>query len=313
VQKGSAGSVFFILRAPPTRHAPVLVSASENTWEAYNDWGGKSLYGGTGGPAVKVSFDRPGYGQSPMIWEYPLVRFLEREGLDVSYTTNHDVHADPTELLTHKVFVSSGHDEYWTKAMRDSVEAARDAGVNLMFLGGNDVYWQARYENAGRTLVEYRSATADLEPDPTLKTVRWRELATPRPECTLVGVQGAGGIRTTGDPPRDYSVGAGVLADPWLANAEFAPGAAVGDLVGYEWDTTAPGCAVPPLTTFFHYTGQPSNADAVRYTAPSGARVFAAGSVEIAWGLDGWDGHDTPPDPRLQQLVRNAFAALTGP
>jgi hypothetical protein len=185
--------------------------------------------------------------------------------------------------------------------------------VNLMFLGGNDIYWQARYENGGRTLVEYRSATADPEPDPTLKTVRWRELATPRPECTLVGVQSAGGIVVTGDPPRDYALSSGVLADPWLANAEFAPGAVLSDLVGYEWDATVQGCAVPPLTTFFHYTGQPSNADAVRYTAPSGARVFAAGSVEVAWGLDGFGGHDTPPDPRLQQLVRNAFAAMTGP
>jgi hypothetical protein len=197
--------------------------------------------------------------------------------------------------------------------MRDGVEAARDGGVNLMFLGGNDVYWQARYENGGRTLVEYRSATADPEPDPTLKTVRWRELATPRPECTLLGVQSAGAIRTTGDPPRDYVIGTSVLADPWLVNAEFAPGAALADLVGYEWDTTAPGCAVPPLTTFFHYAGLPTNGDAVRYTAPSGARVFGAGSVQFAWGLDGWGGHDPPPDPRLQQLVRNAIGALTAP
>ncbi|MBA3842708.1 MAG: hypothetical protein H0X39_08820 [Actinobacteria bacterium] len=312
-QAGSANSVFFIVRAAPTRKAKILVEAPVNTWEAYNNWGGKSLYadGSAGAPAVKVSFNRPGYGQSPMIWEFQAVRFLEREGYDVSYATNYDLGANPSELLDHKLVISLGHDEYWTKGMRDAVTAARDAGVNLAFLGGNDMYWQARYEDGGRTLVVYRNATTDPEPDPVLKSIRWRDLATPNPECRLVGVEGFGGIRTTGDPARDYGVDSSALTDPWLANAEFGAGAALTDLVGYEWDAIAPGCAAPPLTRFFHYEGAPSNADVTRYTAPSGARVLAVGSVQFAWALDGFDGHDAPPDPRAQQFVRNALASLT--
>jgi hypothetical protein len=195
--------------------------------------------------------------------------------------------------------------------MRDAVTNARDHGVNLAFLGANDIYWQARYEDGGRTLVEYRDPTLDPETDPTLKTTLWRQLATPEPECTLVGIQDLGGIRAAGDPPRDYSLVSGSLGDSWLANTEFAAGATVGDLVGYEWDGIQPGCAVPAETTFFHYGGAPANADSTRYTAASGAKVFAAGSVQFVWALDGYGGHDAPPDPRVQQFVRNAFAAMT--
>ncbi len=313
-QKGSANSVYFTVRAAAGRNAAILVEAPVNTSEAYNSWGGKSLYanGSTNNqPAVKVSFNRPGAGQSPMLWEFPAIQFFEREGYDVSYTTNYDLDANPADLLTHKLIVSLGHDEYWTKGMRDALTAARDAGVNLAFLGGNDMYWQARYEDGGRTLVEYRNAAADPNPDPTIKTVRWRDLATPNPECQVVGVQDVGGIRAPTDPPRDYSLVAGSLGDTWMANTEFAAGATLTDLVGYEWDGIQPGCSTPPLTSFFHYGGQPGNGDMTRYTASSGARVFAGGSVQLAWGLDGYDGHDTPPDPRLQQLIRNAFASMT--
>jgi N,N-dimethylformamidase beta subunit-like protein len=313
-QAGSAGSIYFIVREAPTRHAAILVEAPVNTWEAYNNWGGKSLYadGSTGAPAVKVSFNRPGIGQDAVMnWEYPAVRFFEREGMDVSYTTSYDLQADPSSLLNHKLIVSLGHDEYWTMGMRTALQNARDNGVNVAFLGGNTMYWQARYEDSGRTLVEYRDATLDPETDPTLKTVRWRDLATPLPECQLVGIQDLGGIRAPTDPPRDYSLVSSALGDPWLANTEFAAGATLGDAVGYEWDGIQTGCSVPPETPLFHYGGLPANADAVRYTAPSGAMVLAVGSVQFSWLLDGWRGHDAPPDPRAQQFVRNAFAAMT--
>jgi hypothetical protein len=207
--------------------------------------------------------------------------------------------------------MSVGHDEYWTKAMRDNLTAARDAGVNLMFLGGNDMYWQARYEDSGRTLVEYRSLTTDPDPDPATKTVRWTQLQPPNPQCTVVGLDDLGGIRSDGDPPRDYSLVASSLSDPWMANTGFTAGASLPDMVGYEWDGIEPGCAVPPLTTFFHYSSTLANADSTRYTAPSGAMVYATGSVQFSWDLDGWGGHDQPPDPRVQQFIRNALAAMT--
>ena len=127
-------------------------------------------------PANHVSFDRP-WGRAPegqfFAWGIHLVRFLEREGYDVSYTTDVDIDRDPDELLEHRLVIVNGHDEYWTKAMRDAYEAARDAGVNLAFMGANDAYWQIRYENDHRTIVAYKSK-ADPVADRSQTTVQFR-------------------------------------------------------------------------------------------------------------------------------------------
>ena len=66
--------------------------------------------------------------------EYPMVRWLERNGYDVSYTTGVDSDRRGAEILEHEVFLSVGHDEYWSAGQRANVEAARDAGVHLAFL-----------------------------------------------------------------------------------------------------------------------------------------------------------------------------------
>ena len=78
--------------------------------------------------------------------EYPMIRFLERNGYDVSYTSSADVGRNPALLQNHKVFMSSGHDEYWSASQRSAVEAARDAGVNLAFFTGNEMFWKTRWE-----------------------------------------------------------------------------------------------------------------------------------------------------------------------
>ena len=115
--------------------------------------------------AVKVSFDRPladsGFGQGFLSWGVNLVRWLERSGYDVTYATNIDTHANGGELLNHQAFFSPAHDEYWSKEMRDAVEAARDGGVNLAFFGANSAYTQVRFEPstagvANRVMVCYR-------------------------------------------------------------------------------------------------------------------------------------------------------------
>ena len=134
-------------------HAALLVQSSVTTWQAYNAWGGANLYTGPKFLASTrsrvVSFDRPydGTGSGEYFGrEDLLVNQIESMGLDVSYTTDIDTHAHPELLLNHKVFVSGAHDEYWSKEMRDGVEAARDAGVNLIFLGANASFRRIRLE-----------------------------------------------------------------------------------------------------------------------------------------------------------------------
>ena len=109
---------------------------------------------------------------------------------------------NPSSLLSHRLDVVSGHDEYWSPTMRDAYEAARSAGVNLAFLGGNIGYWQLRYANSDRTLIEYRNATYDPDPTPSQKTVQFAQAPVNRPECQLLGVGYTNGQAVPGDPPR---------------------------------------------------------------------------------------------------------------
>src|SRR5262249_4224838 len=132
-----------------------------------------------------------------------------------------------------------------------------------------------------------------------------RELATPRPECTLEGVQWG----EIGDA--NYSpVGAATTPpDPWFADTGFRPTDVLPGLVGYEYDTIFDSCPTPPLTRLFSTT-LPNHAtpSAVRYPARSGARVFSSGSIRFAVGLDPLNRRG---DPRLQRFMRNALADLT--
>jgi hypothetical protein len=312
---GRGGWVPFVVRAPEwAPPAAVLVQASVNTWQAYNRWGGWSLYRDPTGATchqtcTHVSFDRPYDPKTQNFWDYelPLVHFLEEHGYDVSYTTDVDTDRDPGELLRHRLVIVAGHDEYWTSKIRDAFDAARAAGTNLMFTGANTGYWQMRYADGGRTIVEYRKAAADPEPDPRLKTVTFRSLG--RPECQLEGVQfqRVGGEGIGG--PYDYPVAPGALTDPWFRGTSFTQSSVLPGAVGYEWDSLVPGCATPPTTVLFHYGG-PVPADAVRFTAPSGARVFSAGSLNFAKGLNDIRGAG---NPGLEQFMRNALADLTRP
>ncbi len=100
-------------------------------------------------------------------YEYPAVRFLEREGYDVTYATDVNVHENSSLLLSHKADLIFGHGEYWSWEIRTNVVAARDKGVSLGIFAANTCYWQVRYEPsvaggvADRTLVGYERCCID--------------------------------------------------------------------------------------------------------------------------------------------------------
>jgi hypothetical protein len=319
---GGGGSIPFIVRAPESQRSAILVQAPVNTWQAYNDWGGTSLYhDASGGPCkgvcVRVSFDRPlANGGAHGLWPYemPLVRFLEKGGYDVSYTTDVDTDRDPGQLLRHRLVIVDGHGEYWSKTIRDALDTARGLGTNLAFLGANTGYWQMRYADDRRTVVEYRLRTLDPEPNPALKTARFRDVG--RPECELEGIEYVRSGSESIGGPFDYGISPDALSDPWFAGSGFTATSVLHGLVGYEWDAVSPGCRTPPLTVLFHYGGPPAPADAVRFTAPSGASVFSAGSLNFAQGLDDYrfrPADEPTGDPRLETFMRNALADLQRP
>jgi hypothetical protein len=319
--RGKVTYIPLILRSQPTRRSAILVQAAVNTWQGLNFWGGKSLYPATstrGVPATHVSFNRPytPLRPAPIQWEIGLVRFLEREGYDVSYTTDVDIDREPAELRRHRLVVSSGYGVYWSKRQRDAFEVARDRGTNLAFLGADIADWQIRYQHQRRTIVRYGDAKQDPVTNPALKTARFQALVPSRPQCELLGVSYTGSAGSQ-DAPRSYVVNSTALADAWFRATGFTEGSELPDSVGFAWDTVVPGCAVPPLTVLFRYQGpgadgRATSAEVVRYTARSGARVFSSGSLYFVWGLDSYYAHPSvSSDARLQQLMRNALADLT--
>lgn len=196
-----ASHIVFIVRNDAST-SDVLFQTADTTWQAYNNYGGNSLYTGSGpgtggssdGRAYKVSYNRPFNtrnvdGGQDWVFnaEYPMVRWLEANGYDVSYFTGIDSDRRGSLIQNHKLFLSIGHDEYWSNTQRVNVEAARNAGVHLAFFSGNEVFWKTRWENsidgAGtpyRTLVCYKE-THDFNnnPDPTTAwTGTWRIHAT---------------------------------------------------------------------------------------------------------------------------------------
>jgi hypothetical protein len=317
---GAVGSVPLIVRQSPAATASaVLVQVPVNTWEAYNPWGGKSLYHfGTSKHALEVSFDRP-FGQRKFYdmvtkLELPWVRFLERNGIDVSYQTDVDTDSVPGSLLQHRLVFAIGHDEYWTQRMRGAFDRALARSTNLMF-GSNSGEWRMRYAAGRRTIVEWRDPSIDPVHNRRLDNGFFRTFG--EPECKLMGVEHQWAAqRGLTAPPTSYTV-VGPSSDPWLAAAGLAPGDVIAGVVGYEWDSFIPGCfkgqVVPLMTALIPGSnGVSHSADMVRATARSGGgRVFAMGTMELAWALGDLDGRAR--NPQVVAFVKAALRDLTRP
>ncbi len=195
---GGASHIVFVVRDDAST-VPLLYQTSDPTWQAYNSYGGASLYvdiglGTTAGRAYKVSYNRPfntrsninGLGNRSFLWhaEYPMVRWLEANGYDIAYMSGVDTdRRGAAYIQQHRTLLSVGHDEYWSGGQRANVEAARGAGVNLAFLSGNQTFWKTRYENSSdgsntpnRTLVTYKETHANAKIDPNAAwTGTWRD------------------------------------------------------------------------------------------------------------------------------------------
>jgi hypothetical protein len=167
---GIQNYVVFAVRED-ARASNVLFVLPDASYQAYNNWGCKSLYydkcGGAktiagDARAVAVSFNRPldsGEAERNRFFgpDAKMVNWLEQQGYDVTYTDDVQTDANASALLNHKVVLISGHSEYWSAASFKNMLAARDAGVSIASFSSNTAYWQTRYENNYRTLVCYKT------------------------------------------------------------------------------------------------------------------------------------------------------------
>ncbi len=167
--------VFVVRDDNPTVDSKILFVLPTADYQAYNTWGGKSLYyDRLGGPetisgtgrAVKVSFDRPLFDandERDRLFgpDLDTLYWLEKQGYDVSYTDDVAVHQNGASLRDHDIVIVPGHSEYWSGEQFHAFEAARDAGTSLASFSANTAYWKVRYENGSRTLVCYKTVQGD--------------------------------------------------------------------------------------------------------------------------------------------------------
>ena len=295
-----------------------------------------------GRAAVRISFNRPyaastnpaasfgmgageflcnvqpvneGYPISSAGWDYNLVRWLEREGYHVSYVTNVDSHNTPALLDRRRLLITGAHDEYWSWQGRANLERALGAGTNLFFLGANAIYWQVRPESdrhwrADRLLAIYKEQARELDPvlldkDPSndhLATTQWRLPPVSRPEDMLIGVMYF-------MDPVDGDI---IVSDAghWaFANTGLVNGSQLKGLLGYEVDGVS-GNGPEGLRVLAASPAKNLNdpswvgvANMATYVAPSGAQVFATGSIQWSWGLDDFNA------PRLRTSRLSPAAA----
>lgn len=345
---GGASHIPFVVRDDNST-ADILFQTSDATWQAYNVYGGNSLYVGStsfpGGHAAKVSYNRPfltrsggGGSSSSEDWlfhaEYPMIRWLERNGYNLNYATDVDAARNPNLMQNHKIFLSVGHDEYWSKEQRDNITAARNNGKHLAFFSGNEVYWKTRWENSidgsntpNRTLVCYKEGTlgenscgTKCDPSPQW-TGLWRDGCNPPyapndgclPENSLTGQISWLGANAAIQVPDTYK-NLRFWRNTSIASLTTGQVATLSNnTLGYELDWEQPNGKYPSGRILMSST--PVNGKTHKlslYKHSSGAWVFGAGTVQWSWGLDGvHDGGVSVEDVRMQQATVNLLADMT--
>ncbi len=194
-RRTAESSCFFIVRPQtPGKQTAILLQLATNTYNAYNNWGGSSLYAYNGRANLqghRVSFQRPP-GSQFANWELPFAAWAESNGYTLDYCANSDLEFHPELLKAYRLVLSVGHDEYWSAPMRDHLEAFIGAGGNVAFFSGNTCCWQVRSEDNGQALVSWKQRFV-MDPvfptgDHKLLSTAWGHHLLKRPENQLTGV-----------------------------------------------------------------------------------------------------------------------------
>lgn len=337
------GNCHFVLRPiEPGKASKILLQLSTHTYNAYNNWGGFSLYayhGRGGNQGHRVSYERP---PSSLFgnWEQPFVEWAERNGFTFDYAANGDLEFHPEMLKAYRLVLSVGHDEYWSSPMRDHLEKFIGEGGNVAFFSGNTCCWQVRSEANGQALTSWKQ---NYLWDPvygaragygTLSTL-WSHHLVKRPENQLTGVgflwggyhkshgqlMDGSGAYTVHRPEHWLFAGTGLKRSDNFGGKDT--------IVGYECD----GCELEwrdglPFPT--HRDGTPKTFE-VLATAPAqwhpddcqwydqwengrkgnavlgvytrGGTVFTCGSTDWAHGLRGGDA-------AVDRITRNVLETL---
>jgi putative cell wall-binding protein len=303
---------FVVKEQNPSSEFTVLIAT--NTYQAYNNWGGKSLYGYNSSnkeAAVRLSFNRPyknhfGAGEF-FSYEYNLIRWLEKKGYSLSYVTDTDIHNGLLNNSDTKNLIISGHDEYWTKQMRDSIE--NKPSMNLALFNANIGYWQVRLENGGRTLVSYKNR-ADEDPynkvDPSQVTTLFRKAPVNRPEENLFGTMYRG-IPEKTMPLVVTNASHWIYNGTGLKNGDKIEGVVGGEVDRSVFKENVEYIARSPVVLY----GKPGLSDVIWYNHPDGRKVFSVGTFYWNWFLDPYGHSDKASfNKNIEIMTTNALDRL---
>lgn len=318
---------FVVRAAVPGSSSRTLLVSPTHTYQAYNFFGGKSLYPSNSPErAYHVTYDRP-YQEGGGLglfreWEDPFLRWMTAERRTFEAATDVDLE-DPTLLPQYDLVIFVGHSEYWTATARQNLEDYSRIGGHIAILGGNTMWWQARYEAAGRKLTVYKNAAVDPETghNDAIVTTNWWTEPVNRPENLIAGAsfRNGGYTNPTGTPANELKSYTVADASHWIFNGiAVQPGQAFGrESAGYEVDGALHNCdrngiagavdgsdgtplnfhilAVTPATSGWGTVGI--------YTNSAGGAVFNAGTQDWVLGL--------AADPVVQTMTRNVLNRLS--
>lgn len=338
-----SSQVLFVVRSSePGKNTDILLQLATNTYNAYTNWGGHSLYSyhdRDGLQGHRVSFDRPLKHQFSN-WELPFVRWAEASGYTLDYAVNSDLEFQPDLLKHYRLVLSVGHDEYWSSPMRDNLERFIATGGNVAFFSGNTCCWQVRSEDDGRALTcwkqWYNADPLYRQGDHKLLSTLWSHHLVERPENQLTGggFLWGGYHRSHGqfmDGPASFKVH---RPDHWLFEGT---GLKQSDrfggkdtIVGYECDgcemtwreglpypthrdgtpetftilATCPARWAPGDSYWYDRFPKDRTGAAVLGIYTRGGTVITTGTTDWAHGLQG-------EDPYVMQITRNILDRLT--
>ena len=351
----------FVVR-DDSRSADIMVKTSDSTWAlAYNYFGtiaspltGNSLYGTgpvgvTGGITSRchaATYEKPiitREGIPQTYWldaEAPLIRFLERNGLDVTYSASRDWRegGDAPTPAACGIYISSGHDEYWSQGMRDKWEALRDAGKHVLFMSGNFL-WRTRFDTGGNVMWCFKDTmdgpgahVGGVALDPVTWTGSWKDIrwsGRERPNLLTGTDWGLNGLNYVALSMPDTAVELDhtFWRDTNVSTAGLSVG---GGIIGFEADEVLPN--QPDASTtylarqMFAVSGAYTDVNGQTYGVDnpefdwrlvcqryhSGALVVGFGSCQWSWGLD--NAHDRMlidiTHPALRQSMLNLLVDL---